>query len=283
MQFNKIIMKKNKFVSLAVLSSLAVLVLSSMMLPASKIKLRLKPKAGQVFNHEIITDMDMSVMGQVMKMHSVFYMENHVNTIADGKINSDFVITRILNTSTMPGFGEMSYDSDKKEPAADPMSQQMAQSFGVLVNKKVGATMDQMGNLEGSLDLSSFGDNSTADQIRTLQQNINSITFGFPEKELAVGDSWTVDQDTKSQIPMEITTTYTLKEINKDTIVLQVNGEVSSAEGASSARGTSTGHFVLDRKTCWTVSGETNMDINITVDANGMQQNMDMTMKMTVK
>ena len=98
----------------------------------------------------------------------------------------------------------------------------------------------------------------------------------YPDKPVAIGDSWSRNIDLSQTFPMSIDVTWTLKEVTDDTVLLDVDSTVSSPEDPADTsmgvipfnvqlEGTQVGTVTLNRESGWIRKGETTQDVNGTM------------------
>lgn len=273
-------MKKNKLavVSIAICSS--IVLLTSMMLPASKIRLELSPKNGATYKNSVVSDINMKMMGQDMKIHSEIEMQNEILDITDNSIALNYKITRFVNKMNIPGLPDVNYDSKNKTHEGD-LAKQLASIYDLIVNNDFSMEISKMGKIIKQADFSKIASDNT--QTSELNETMENLFLDFPDRELGIGDSWTQDKTMEGQVPMNIKTTYTVNDINSKGIVIDMVGKISPRDNKSTIDGQTNGSMTLDRKTCWLVSGYTNMDMKVTTTANNQTQHFDVQMKSIMK
>ncbi len=90
-----------------------------------------------------------------------------------------------------------------------------------------------------------------------VKQTMESSFKIYPEKPIKIGDSWTVDTKLQMSMPIETITQYTLKEVNGNTAVLSVKGNLISKGNfdamnnhmETDLKGTNSGEVAVDLKT----------------------------------
>lgn len=259
----------------------SVLVLSSMILPASKVSLRLNPKEGNTYRNSIVSDINMKIMGQDMKLHTAMDMQSDISKVAADNIGLNYKITRFVNEMNIPNMPAVSYDSnDATHEGA--MAQQMAGVYSLIVNKDFPMEINTLGEITKQPDFSAVG-GANAPQLEEIKESMQNIFLTFPERELGVGDSWSEEKSLSGQVPMNLKTTYTVKEINSKNIIIDMSGSISPQDSNTTIDGKTTGTMNLDRKTCWLVSGTTDMDMKVSITVQGQSQSFDMQMKAVIK
>ena len=134
---------------------------------------------------------------------------------------SNTVTKMLLHTSAMGQ--EVSFDSDKKED----MDGQMGESMKNLINKPQDIVVDKQGKI-----LEKKGD-STSGGMNDMMNMGNSLMKGqpfpalvtLPNHPVKTGDTWT--DSTGTPATFKAVTTYTVKDINKDEVVLDFTSVVA--------------------------------------------------------
>lgn len=273
-------MKKFKLpVALATICS-AVVLMTSMMLPASKVLLRLDPTEGITYTNTIISDIAMKVMGQDMSIYSEMTMENEITKVSNGTIATNYKLTHLTNKMNIPGMPAVAYDSNNTSPEG-MMEKQLAGVYGLLVNKDFPMEVSNRGEVIKSPDFSELVAN--APQVGEINESMKNLYVKFPEKEMGVGEFWAEDTTIEGQVPMNIKTKYTIKDINSKNIVIEMTGSISPVENNTTIDGSLSGILNYDRKSCWLISGTTSMDTKVTISMQGQTQSFDMKVSAVIK
>ncbi|MGM9476766.1 DUF6263 family protein [Pedobacter sp. GSP4] len=90
-----------------------------------------------------------------------------------------------------------------------------------------------------------------------VKQTMESSFKIYPEKPVAIGDSWTVDTKMQMSMPIETITQYSLKEVKdgiatlsvKGTLLSKGNFEVMGNKMETDLKGTNSGETAIDMKT----------------------------------
>lgn len=273
-------MKKFKLPTVLATIGAALLLMTSMMLPASKVRLRINPKQGTIYNNTVISDIDMKVMGQAMSIHSEMSLQNEITKIDKSSIGVNFKLTHLISKMSIPGMPAVSYDSNN-ESNDGMMEKQLADVYGLILNKAFTTEISPRGEIIKSPDFSEVIAN--APQIGEIEESMKNLFVKFPERELGVGDSWSQEETVEGQVPMKINTQYTIKEINSKNIVIGMTGSIDPVDTNTTIDGTMAGTLNYDRKTCWLISGTTNMDTKVSVTVQGQTQSFDMKVSGIIK
>jgi hypothetical protein len=132
----------------------------------------------------------------------------------------------------------------------------------------------------------------------TIKQNMNNLCNYFPTTPVGIGDEWDFTYTTNASTSIIINGHYILKEITSEYIIIDVVAKVTTPEESDfvesngmmmklNLKGTMTGTYKLDPKTCWTISsiGKMNITGKAEVEANDQLPDgliMDMTIECDV-
>lgn len=246
---------------------------------------------GKAYEYEMDFDMKQEVPGQNINtnMKSDYVMEVIGD---DGNVKTlKTTYERFAMNVEMPG-RTISADSDNADSATageinDP-SQLMNAMFSALKGKSFIIKVDKEGKVTEVTGLEQIADamvNSmnVKQEMKPMvrqaftqqfnEQNIKEIfsqSFNiFPNKPVKVGDSWEKKMSGTSSMPMDVTTTYTVKSIEGDIVNLEAKSKMNFTGGANMS-GEQTGTMKVNAKT------------GLVVDAT-FDQKMEGQMKMTTK
>ncbi|HSC36252.1 MAG TPA: DUF6263 family protein [Chitinophagaceae bacterium] len=134
---------------------------------------------------------------------------------------SNTVTKMLLHTSAMGQ--EVSFDSDKKED----MDGQMGESMKNVINKPQDIVVDKQGKiLEKKGDTASGGMNDMMNMGNNLMKGQPfPALVTLPNHPVKTGDTWT--DSTGTPATFKAVTTYTVKDINKDEVVLDFTSIVA--------------------------------------------------------
>lgn len=296
-----------------------VILFAGISLAQEKVDLKLNLKAGD--SHEMkmvqIQDITQTVNGQEMKMKQTQEMILGVDCLSvdqDGVMDVKMAYKSMKMTIESP-MGKMEFDSTNPKPADSnkPQEKMMAGIFSAMVGsefqmkvKPTGETFDvrgisemmnklkqqmpaeQMQGAEKMID--KMFDES---QIKELTGNMMNM---YPENKVAIGDSW---YDTKSinfMLPIDIDTTYMLKNLKDGTAVIDVVSKMDMGDTSKpldidpnnkmsmQLSGTMNGTNEVDVNTGLTKKGNMTMNFSgmLKMEANE-QMPEGMTIPMTIK
>ncbi len=207
------------------------------------VKLRFNYTPGDVY---VMTVKTASAMLPVMSTEISVSMQMEIL----GKENDNFLtesrFTRII-MNTMQSGTSMNYDSSKSDDELDQNGKLVKAQMEPMMQAVINATVNPLGeNLKLTVvptDAARAGDFA----------NQNGMTY--PEKALAVGDTWSA---TKNSNGMTMNSTYTLKQIDDDVITVDVSGKASGM-----AEGKVSGYVFIDRDSGVPTESKIVVEINV--------------------
>jgi hypothetical protein len=159
----------------------------------------------------------------------------------------------------------------------DKLLDDMVAQFPNLPNEQRAQVKNQLGQ--------SFGDKS-------LRANIEWVTAIFPDKPVAVGESWTIAIKNENTMTLNVTTQYTLKEVTDAFYVLSGKGQAQTDASVKQKnngmdmtydlKGTVTSEIKIYKQSGWTNTSVVNQNLTGSVVASGPQMPSGMTIGMTM-
>ncbi|HYH14552.1 MAG TPA: DUF6263 family protein [Flavisolibacter sp.] len=234
---------------------------------------------GKAYEYEMDFDIKQELSGQniATNMKSDYVMEVIGD---DGNVKTlKTTYERFAMNVEMPD-RTISADSDSKDTSsmgdiADP-SQLMTAMFGALKGKSFIIKVDKEGKVTEVTGLNEIADamvNSlrVKEEMKPMvrqaftqqfnEQNIKEIfsqSFNiFPNKPVQVGDSWEKKMAGTTAMPMDVTTTYTVKSIEGNMVNLDAKSKMNFTGGGNMS-GEQTGTMKVDAKTGLVVDAEFN-------------------------
>ena len=209
-----------------------------------KVLLRLNYEKGDVYEMNMKMTQNMGV--GVMSMNTTMTMSQEIKDVSDKEYESTMKITKMVMDMSQGGM-QMSYDSSKKGEELDQAGKMMKAQMEPMLKATITAKGDKLGkiletkvvpNIPGASDLTKQSSNVT-----------------YPEKAVAVGDTWSMIKDSKG---MKFNFVYKVTSISSKSVLLNVSGKV---EGI--ATGDITGSMRIDRKSGVPVNSKIDMIIQI--------------------
>ena len=276
-----------------------------------KATLRLNLKPGQTYVTSSTTKQQITqtIAGNAQEMSQTFtftYSFKPSKVEADGTIRGTYKYDAVAVKMQSPA-GPVEYDSarDKAAPA-NPM----AKPFAALVGKELqvamtprgeikevkgadkilAAVLESMGDLPAPVREMAKGQMEAQFGEAALKENFEQMTAIYPEKPVAVGESWDTEQKITAGMPMTVNTKYTLKSLSGGKATLDVSATMKTDPDAPSGilpgakfglEGTQTGSLVVDQATGWIESGaiKQSMDGKMSMDVGGQQMEIPMKIK----
>lgn len=261
------------------------------------VSLKLHLQKGDTFASTVKMDQKINTAAMGMKMnidqHIEVYQRLEVNEVnSDSSYTISLVTDRFYMKQSMPMMGvpiNVEYDTDKPEKAG-AMGEAMGQYFEKMKGLSYDVVMDNHGkiirnNMEevykklglDSLTKEGGNNNSTGG-------NAEQYVSQLPDKPVKEGDSYVVELTQNSLVPIGTKSTYTVKEITAEKVLLEVTSEFlpgTEVKGVKmEVKGSQTGTVEVDRKTGMTLRSEIKQKLDMTINANGM--NMPMTTEGTI-
>ncbi|MGG8497737.1 DUF6263 family protein [Tenacibaculum sp. TC6] len=220
------------------------LFVSTITMAQEKVLLRLKYEKGDSYtmNMKMAQVMGMGVMTTDMNIQ----MKYDITNVSSDTYESTSKFTKMV-MDMKQGAMQVSYDSTKKDEELDETGKMMKSQMAPMLEATILMKGDKLGKvLETKVEPNVPGAGEFTDQ---------SSNVIYPEKAVAVGDSWTM---TKSNKGMDLNFTYKVKTISAKNVVLDVSGKVSGI-----AEGDITGSMNIDRKSGVLTESKINMAMKV--------------------
>jgi len=273
---------KNIILSLLILTY----VLSS---TAQQYDLKLNLKKGQHYKQSMVTDMKLnqSVGGQEMTINTKMQFEftQSVKSInAKGEFELENEYSRIIVTMDVMG-QNISYDSDKKDEPGTEVSKMLSGPFSKIIGKKFLVVLTPKGKVveikgfkqiietlsKGSSDPNSKKMIEEMLDEHKLSSSFESSYHMFPENSVKVGESWSQRNTIETMFPVDIATTYTLKEVNNGVAKIIMTGDFTIKKDDYESKG-----LTMKINFSGKYNGFYDVDINSGI-SNRVELNMPMT------
>jgi hypothetical protein len=201
---------------------------------------------------------------------------------------------------TKNGDNEVELDAAHSAATLDPTERML----GLLKNAKISATINSTGKVLaingykelGEKILASFNDENARNMAKAqwekvvgegmIKKNIEQLFSVLPDTTKKVGDVWKRNTLQKGEIDMNVSSTFTLKEIDGGIATIESEGEMSSEPGESNVMGyTVTNNFQGNQQGEFEVETQTGMVLknNTTSRLKGAMQLMGKEVPVTMK
>ena len=231
------------------------LFVSTIVVAQEKVLLRLNYEKGDSYtmNMKMAQVMGVGVMTNDMNIK----MQYDITNVSKDTYESKAKFTKVT-MDMKQGAMQMSYDSTKKDEELDDAGRMMKSQMGPMLEATIFMKGDRLGKvLETKVEPNVQGAGKFSNQ---------SSNVIYPEKEVAVGDTWTM---TKNNEGMNLNFIYKVKSITAKNVLLDVSGKVTGV-----GEGDITGEMEINRKSGVPVESKINMAMKI--------QGQDLTTSMTV-
>jgi len=260
--------------------------------------LKLNLKKGQHYKQSMIMDMDMnqSIAGQEMKVGTKMQFEftqtvKSITSKGDFEIESEY--SRVAMDMDAMG-QQMSYDSNVKDTTDNEFSKTFSKSFGKILGKKFTIVLTPKGKVveikgfkeliealeKGKMDASTKKLIEGTFDEHKMTSSFESSYHMLPDNPVKIGDSWAQKKSVESMFPIDISTTYTLKEVNNGIAKIMVKGDFTIKKDDYEANGMTMkinftggydGFYDLDINTGISNSAQINMPMKGTMEVMGME------------
>jgi hypothetical protein len=214
---------------------------------SEKVLLRLNYKSGE--EHIYLTTTETSQSADIAVKDQMEIGFRVIAAEQDGSYEMAVDLLRMRYDMVMGGTHE-TYDSDKNPEEMTEEERSMHEEFRGALEAELRFSGDAAGKITRPLTHSTGEPAETIIDIRKLQ-------IVFPEQKVGVGDSWE-DQMTVELTSATIATTYTIKAITADRIIISASSDIKGPL----ATNTSTGTYELDKKTCRLLKSTTVMELS---------------------
>lgn len=270
------------------------------------VSLKLQMPAGNTYEYTMVMDMDMNqeVMGQKVEMENKMtfgYIYEVLKDSANWKVIRATLGRMRMDIKTMGT--SVTIDTDNPADSSGPMGQAF-QVFGRMKDKQYIFTINdkgEVGSISGLKEirdamLEGFpSDEKLEKQVEgiideeSFRQNIEQSFKIFPDKDVAVGESWTKTMSIKNQgMTMKTENTYTLESVKDGKAIISVKQKLSSDQGTTNGmpftmNGTGDGTYSYEQSTGIVMAGDVKMNMNMEMEMQGQKIPMKVNMDMSVK
>ena len=268
-----------------------------------KYELYYKLETGKTYNQNMAmkTVMQQDIAGQKMDMDMNMYfgMSFTVTETKNDRIHVKMGFTSIEMEMATP-MGSFSFSSESESDANAMMPIDLSKMLKGMKNIGFDMVMTKYGKVEAlkgydemidgvleSFDLSevqkmqaraalaqSFSEEKMIEQMKNMTI--------YPDYPVSIGESWTLDANTNQA---DLENTYTLKEINENEIVLEVNSDIKNMKiegGSGMLDGVQQGTTTAHRSSGWIKEANIKQDVSGTVTMHGMEVSIDMKSDVTI-
>jgi len=271
--------------------------------------LKYKLETGKTYKQNMVTVMNMKMnsMGQDINMEMT--SEMNINYYVTGQNNDvfDLRITFQKIKSSMSAPMPFTVDSDSPENSTD---KSLGETFKSLTEIPVDIQLSSTGkvvSVKGADKLAEKFNELSNEQFKqifdqqfsekALQMTFERLSSFFPEKPVAIGDSWDVTMNLNTNgIDIISKQKLTLKEVKDNIATLDVTGTLETPEGGAvlqiremdatvSMKGEQTGTVKMDLKTGWVVNSEMTQNSiqDIGIMGQSMQQKVEVKVTVTAE
>jgi len=231
--------------------------------------------------YAMVMDVDMK-MGEEngMKMNLKMDMDYKVGEVsADKSYYNSSTIKRVVMKMNMAGM-DVSYDSDSE--THEGMGATMHTIYSKMIGVEIKSKSSNRGEILESPNFNEiFGDQEAIKkQMSESMDKVSSSAIEYPEEAVKVGSTWSKLVTTKGKFPMDLNTTYTVKEITDTEVILSVSGDMKMKNGETDNLGKLSGESIIDIKTGFLKS--MTMNQNMEMDMMGKKMDMKNNIKMTM-
>jgi hypothetical protein len=234
------------------LSLLVVYVLTS---TAQQYDLKLNLKKGQHYKQSmtVVMDLTQSMGEQEMSINTKMQFEV-AQTVKAITAKGDFEIENEYSrvAMDMDAMGQkITYDSNVKDTTDNELLKKYSSSFGKILGKKFivvlspkGKVIEIKGFKELLDDLGKGNPDAATKKMlegifdeHKITSNFESSYHMFPDNSVKIGDTWSQTKSVESMFPIEISTTYVLKEVNNGVAKITVKGDFTIKKDDYKANG----------------------------------------------
>lgn len=214
-----------------------------------KVHFKMSPVKGKPLNYEMLVKTDIEG-DQDLMMDMTMDMTVIPTAISDTSLTLEAKYTKI-KMSVNAGIIMMSYDSSQESD--DEMSKMLGTQLKPLLENTLTMIMGRNGEFK-SIDIPNVSEQSFD------QSTLRSFTLNYPNKKIAIGDSWQ-SEITESKIGANVTTTNTLVQKTNEGYKITVTGNFLDANNKEV--GKMDGYYIVDAKTHMTKSYLMNTEMEL--------------------
>ncbi len=255
----------------------------------AQITLSYQTKAGDVYSTTLsmTQNIKQTMMGldQVAENEQIISVDFTTEGVSDGLINSDLLYKRVIINQSSP-IGSSNFDSQN---ATEDIPQAL-RGYASLVDKGYKISFNNKGEVQAvsgvktmitsMIEELELPTETAKNQLKanlaaqfndeTMLSQIQNGLIIYPKGTINKGEPWVLDQSVSNPYPLNISTTYTLDDYDKDFAYISVSSTISTGENSNmnfqgtevlfELKGTQTGSIKVDRKTGFIL--ESNLEQN---------------------
>lgn len=240
-----------------------------------ELKLNLPQGAQKSLSQDMVFDMSTSAGGQQFKMQMSmgFKIGVKVEEVSDAGLHT-MKLTYERIQMKMAGPVSMEYDSAKKDGNAGAQNPAFAM-FDAMIGESLTVKVQPNGkttSVEGLDELvekmakkaPGIPAQAMKQQVESMKQSFDQMFGMYPDKPVAVGDTWDANMKMPAnpQMEMNMDAKLTLKERGDGVATIGIDAKLSGA-GAAKMNGTMKGQIKMAEKTGWTEGGKMTMDMKM--------------------
>ncbi len=263
---------------------------------AQKTDLTLNLKKGDVFTAKMVmnNNIDQMLQGQPMKMQQDMQVQ-FIMTVTDILSNGNYLVNQSFTSLAM----NLDTNGQKMVIDSEDTDNPASKSFQVLKDMLISFEVSPSGevtNIKGYEDLAEkLGNPQMAGMLKgiTGSEQVSGFFDYIPKTTIKKGDSYTSTKQMPELMDMDVTTKYTVSDITKDAVSLDVSshikmdaGEMFQQNGMDmkmKANGDQTGMYNIDIKSGMLSQSDITMDMDMEISFKNPQNEEEMTMPMVMK
>ncbi len=240
-------------------------------------KIKLNPVSGSYYKYNIKNETELKLEVDDKKIdninHTSYTVNYQINKDSTGNINLNIRYDKI-HIYTKNGDEETDVDADN---AANTINS-LEKMLGILKGAPLKATLDKSGQVKSVSGYKELGAKMMAGMAANdsysgnlaqaqwnkvvedglVKKNINELFSFFPDSAVHIGDQWKISTKQKTELPLNVETTYRLKNIKDGIASLEENAAITGEPGSFNYQGTDVtmdlngeeeGEFSIDIKT----------------------------------
>jgi hypothetical protein len=244
---------------------------------SEKIDLKMNLQKGKTYTYLMTSTQEVkqTAMGQQMQINQNMafgYKMNVKDVSPEGDQTLETSYDRI-KISQKSSFANNEYDSENKKDSLSPMAKLFkalrSGTFTVVMSKD-GLVKDIHGYkdiIEKMMTSVASRNDSSREMIKeqitghfndkALKESLQNGWNIYPDQPVGIGDSWVKKNSLSAGFPLDLTTTYTVKDITRNKVILTVKSDINPGKDSTTTlmgiemkiKGSQEGTMEVDRKT----------------------------------